>query len=56
MWTLPKTNLQIDQKEAFTETYAVVLAISRERGIELVEIHKKSINKMKFKLFLDRLR
>ena len=34
----------------------MVLAVSRERGVELVDIHKKSINKNKFKIFLDRLR
>ena len=49
VWTLPKNNIQIDQKQAYNEAYAVILAISRERGIELVDIHKKSINKVKFK-------
>ena len=56
VWTLPKTNLQMDQSKAYTETYAVILAISREKGIELVDVYKKSINKIKFKHFLDRLR
>ena len=32
------------------------MAISREKGIEHIEVHKKSINKMKFKMFLERLR
>ena len=49
VWTLPKVNMLIDQKQAYNEAYAVILAISRERGVELVEIHKKSINKTKFK-------
>ena len=56
VWTLPKMNKQIDQSRAYTEVYAVILAISREKGIELVEVHRKSINKRKFKNFLDRLR
>ena len=32
------------------------MAISGEKGIELVDIHKKSITKRKFMTFLDRLR
>ena len=55
-WTLPNSNLQLDQSKAYTEAYAVSLAISRERGVELVEVHKKSINKNKFMGFLERLR
>ena len=55
-WSLPKTNLQLDQSRAFNEAYAVILAVSRERGVELVDIHKKSITKKKFKFFLERLR
>ena len=34
----------------------MVLAVSRERGVELVDVYKKSINKRKFKHFLERLR
>ena len=56
VWTLPKENMIIDQAEAYTETYAIILAISREKGIELVDIHRKSITKRKFMGFLDRLR
>ena len=55
-WSQKKTNIQVNQSKAFNEPYAVILAISREKGIELVDIHKKSINKMKFKQFLERLR
>ena len=32
------------------------MAVSRERGVELVDVYKKSINKVKFKQFLERLR
>ena len=56
VWTQQKVNMKIDQSEAYTETYAVLLAVSREKGIELVDIYEKSINKVKFKHFLDRLR
>ena len=55
-WSSPKENVTLNQCNAYTRTYAVILAISRERGVELVDIYKDSINKMKFKLFLERLR
>ena len=56
VWSQPRDNLMMDQSKVMTEAYAVVMAISRERGIELVDIYKKSINKMKFKMFLERLK
>ena len=46
----------MDQSKVNSEAYAVIMAISREGGIELVDIYKKSINKMKFKMFLERLK
>ena len=49
VWTLPRTNMQIDQSKAYTEVYAIILAVSRESGVELVDIYKKSINRSKFK-------
>ena len=33
-----------------------MLAVSREYGVDHVEVHPKSINKIKFKAFLDNLR
>ena len=35
---------------------AIVLAISREKGLELLHTHPRSINAMKFKSFLEELR
>ena len=52
VWTQQKVNAQVDQSKVQTEVYAIILAISRERGVELVDIYKKSITKVKFKLFL----
>ena len=49
VWALPKENYMLDQAKAYTDTFAVILAISREKGIELVDIQMKSINKRKFK-------
>ena len=55
-WTRQKENIPVDQSQAYNKTIAVILAVSRERGIELVDIYEKSINRQKFKLFLERLR
>ena len=55
-WTQQRDNIQIDQTKAFKEMSAVVLAISREMGVDYVSIHDKSINKLKFKMFLEGLR
>ncbi len=56
VWTLPKTNVTLDQRETYTQTKAIILAISREKGIESVLVFEKSINKQKFKIFLDHIR
>ena len=32
------------------------MAVSREGGVELVQVYPKSIDKRKFKMFLDELR
>ena len=55
-WTGPKDNIQLNQARAYMEAFAVVLAVSRERGVELVDVYKRSINKVKFKEFLEKLR
>ena len=55
-WSLPKTNIQLEQSQTYTKPYSVILAVSREKGIELVDIYEKAINKKKFKFFLERLR
>ena len=35
---------------------AIILAVSRENGLELIQTHPRSINAMKFKSFLEELR
>ena len=35
---------------------AIILAVSRENGLELIQTHPRSINATKFKCFLDELR
>ena len=46
----------LDPKQYDTDCYAVIAAISYGRGLELIQIEKSSINKAKFKVFLEDLR
>ena len=39
-WYLPKGNITVDQTQAYNKTLAVILAVSRERGVELVDIYE----------------
>ena len=55
-WTLPRTNIILDMSDVYIKCHAVLVAISRERGVDLVEVFEKSINKQKFKVFLETLR
>ncbi len=55
-WSQPKANIQINQKTTSFPAKAAILAVSRENGVDHVEIHPKSINKAKFKVFLEDLR
>ena len=55
-WALPKTNISVDQKEINIGAHAILLAVSREYGVDHVEVFPKSINKVKFKAFLENLR
>ena len=41
VWSLPKSNIYIDNKEAYIEPVAIILAVSRENGIDQLR-HTKS--------------
>ena len=43
----------IDHRSINEKPYAIIVAASREYGVEFVDIYKYSINKVKFKLFLE---
>ena len=55
-WTLPRTNIEIDMKQLNDPTRAVIVAASRENGVEHFQSFPKSINKQKFKEFLEEMR
>ena len=56
VWTLPKENCTLDYQEVQNEVKAIIAAVSRERGLEHVEVYRHSITKAKYKQFLDSLR
>ena len=45
----------IDQKDANNPVVAAVLAVSREYGVDHIQLFKKSVNKVKFKNFLENI-
>ena len=40
----------------YTKPKAILVAVSREYGLDHIEVHVKSITKIKFKMFLENLR
>jgi len=55
-WSAVRQPFLLDFKQFDTSCYAVIAAISYGRGLELIQIEKNSINKAKFKLFLEDIR
>ena len=50
-WSSKYNNFKIDLSKTETEAIAVIAAISREKGCELVMLFRWCSNKMKFKGF-----
>ena len=55
-WTRPNTNHELDLSQIDTRAIAVVGAVSRERGVELIMTFRKSVDMVKFRTFLEELR
>ena len=49
-------NAKIDMREAYMKPKAIILAVSREKGLDHFEVFDFSIDKRKFMTFLDNLR
>ena len=49
-------NAALDMKDAYIQPKAILLAVSRERGLDHIEVFNNSIDGRKFKSFLDNLR
>ena len=55
-WAAKLDNVKMDMSWIKSPCKAVILAVSQEMGLEHIEIHNNSINKVKFKIFLANLR
>ena len=55
-WSNAHSNTTMDLSWIDTKPVAVIGAVSREKGIELIMTFPKSINIVKFKVFLEELR
>ena len=55
-WSKLRSNTSFDFAQTDTKAVAVVGAVSREKGVELIMTWPRSVNVMKFKVFLDELR
>ena len=56
IWTNKFTNITYDLSKIQTRPKAVIIAVSREYGLDLLQVYKNSINRSKFKVFLEELR
>ena len=56
IWTNKKTNIIYDLSRVQTKPQAAIIAVSREYGLNLIQVYNNSINKTKFKMFLEELR
>lgn len=55
-WSLPTKPITIDYKQFSNSCIASVASISAKNGVDLIMNHPKSINQIKFSLFLRNLR
>ena len=55
-WSLPNSPLEIDLSHFKAAPVAVIAAISFDKGVDIVRMHKKSIDTKKFLVFLDDIR
>ena len=49
-------NIQLDIKKIDMEAQSIIAAVSREYGVDHIDVFGRSITKIKFKLFLEGLR
>ncbi len=55
-WSPLKTNEMVDMKQLNDPTRAVIIAASVENGVEHYMTFRRSVNKAKFKQFLQEMR
>ena len=55
-WTQKRMNVRLDMSWMKEPNMACIVAVSQEMGLEKIEVYRNSINKVKFKTFLENLR
>ena len=55
-WAIKRENIDLDYKQLQLEVKAIIAAVSRENGLDHMEVFRHSTTKIKFKLFLEGLR
>ena len=55
-WTQKRMNVRLDMSWVKEPNMACIIAVSQEMGLEKIEVYRNSINKVKFKIFLENLR
>ena len=56
VWSAKNTNIELDYKQIALEVKVIIAAVSRENGLDYIDVFRHSCTKIKFKLFLDGLR
>ena len=54
-WSRKRTNVQLDARKLKDEVWAITAAVSREYGVDHIQVFKNSVTKAKFKIFLEGL-
>ena len=55
-WSARNTSLELDHKSLELEVKSIIAGVSRERGLDHIDVFRHSFTKIKFKLFLEGLR
>ena len=55
LWSAKKQPMKIDKKWINSQTIASIAAISQEKGIELIQYHKRSVDRFAFGKYLKTL-
>ena len=55
-WSQKKTNIRLDARKLSNEVKAILAAVSREFGLDHIQVFNNSVTKAKFKIFLESLR
>ena len=55
-WSMKKMNIELDNKSLDINAISIIAAVSREYGLDHIELFGRSISKIKLRIFLEGLR